>query len=107
VSSRKFQKLRTGEERALDLLQAGADSHGAERAREELVQLHLAAALLVDGHHQKVQLFAGKIYGQLRTMVSACAGTCVAGLHDVLLRRLARGGGTSASVFWCISSNSL
>ena len=40
------------------LLKARADSHGAERAVEELVEFHLAAALLAGGHHQEVQLFA-------------------------------------------------
>jgi len=39
--------------------------HATRRTVQELVQLHLAPALLVGAHHEKVDFFAGKIYGNL------------------------------------------
>jgi hypothetical protein len=46
-------------------LQSGADDHDAQGAVQEFVQLHLAAAFFAFAHHQKVELFAGEVYGDL------------------------------------------
>lgn len=47
------------------LLQSWADGHETQSTVQEFVQLHLATALFVHTHHQKVELFAGEIYGSL------------------------------------------
>jgi hypothetical protein len=47
------------------LLKARADAQDAKRAIEKFVKFHLSSAFFVGCHHQKIDFFAGKLYGHL------------------------------------------